>query len=150
MIVDLISHMDKYIATIPSLKTVMEVLQSGKLSNPQPGQYKTDNPKVRYNVFAYETKETEAVKWEIHHKEIDVQILLDGHEKMDCAWPEPIKVITPYNKEIDAEFVSGTTAFYLYAIPKTFVIFTPGEPHAPSLSDGMPAKIMKVVFKLIA
>jgi YhcH/YjgK/YiaL family protein len=148
MIIDLIENMKAYTKDIPSLKKVIAIIESGALKNIKPGQYTTDDKKVRYNVFGYETKETSAATFEVHRMESDVQILLSGKEKMDCAWPAPTETVIPYDEKKDASFVKGKVAFNLHAVPGTFVVFVPGEPHAPSLVDEQPSQVLKVVFKL--
>jgi len=149
MIVDIIANIRKYVPEIPSLAKVADIIESGLLEGIKPGQYKSDDKHVRYNVFEYDTKEITASKYEVHKKEADVQIILRGKELMKCAWTKPTQMIEAYDEGKDALFVSGITAFTLHAIPETFVIFTPGEPHAPSLLDGESSHVLKVVFKVL-
>ncbi|MFA6775889.1 MAG: YhcH/YjgK/YiaL family protein [Sphaerochaetaceae bacterium] len=148
MIIDRTEQMGRYTTVLPALSSVIKIIQSGTLDDSRPGTYATDNPLVHYIISSYTTKLLKAEKWEVHHKECDVQILLSGKEAMDCAWASPVTVISPYNETIDAEFIAGTTATMLHAIVGTFVIFFPGEPHSPCLVDEKPSVIKKVVFKI--
>ncbi|MDY4609169.1 MAG: YhcH/YjgK/YiaL family protein [Sphaerochaetaceae bacterium] len=150
MIIDFIANILRYEKTLPQLRAVYQVIQSGALENVEVGQYKTDNPKVRYNVFTYDTEKDAADMYEIHEREIDVQILLEGQERMDIAWASPIDIVVPYDSSKDAAFVTGKLCTSYHAAPGKVAIFFPGEPHAPNLKDGTPNTVKKVVFKLLS
>lgn len=150
MIIDYVSNLTKYEETLPSIKKIVEIIKSGVLDNIEIGQYKSDDPKVRYNVFEYDTVNEMSETFEIHQKEIDVQIILEGHERMDIAWATPTIIVKPYDSNSDAAFVKGELCSTLYTGTARFVIFFPGEPHAPSLKDYATCKVKKVVFKVLA
>jgi YhcH/YjgK/YiaL family protein len=149
MIFDLISNMNRYFSDVPGLKKAKEIIDSGILNTIGVGQYKTDDPNVRYNVFTSTTKNKEADEYEVHRKEFDVQILLRGAEKMDLIWSEPVTITKEYKQDEDAAFVTGEPAVSYHATEKTFALFFPGEPHAPGLIDNRPCDNLKVVFKII-
>jgi biofilm protein TabA len=87
--------------------------------------------------------------YEAHKKEIDVQIVLKGAEKMKLIWREPVSVSTEYNAEKDFSMVSGKKAITYHASEGDFGLFFPGEPHASTIIDGKPEEILKVVFKIL-
>ncbi|MDR1586180.1 MAG: YhcH/YjgK/YiaL family protein [Treponema sp.] len=149
MIFDSISNMDRYFTTVPGLKKVKEILDSGALKKVMPGRYTTDESSVRYNVMTYATKDSKADSYEIHKKEIDVQILLKGEERMDLLWRKPVTVKEKYSAKKDAAFVTGTSALEYHAVPGVFALFFPGEPHAGMLKDGKASEVLKVVFKIL-
>jgi YhcH/YjgK/YiaL family protein len=149
MIFDSIANLTLYAPLIPALKTVKEILDSGKLLSQTPGQYLTEDPKVRYNLQAYITKMEEPEFYEVHKKEIDAQIVLRGAEKMKLLWREPVLVSTEYNVEKDFSMVSGKKAITYHAASGDFGLFFPGEPHAATIIDGKPEEILKVVFKIL-
>jgi YhcH/YjgK/YiaL family protein len=149
MIIDTISNMAKYITVVPGLKTVITVIEGGTLPGIADGKYTTDNPAVRYNVMSYATKNENPGEYEVHRKEIDVQIILKGIERIDLVWPAPVGVTKAYNEDTDALFVTGEQALTYHGTDKTFALFFPGEPHAPSLADGVSADVKKVVFKIL-
>jgi YhcH/YjgK/YiaL family protein len=150
MIIDFVSNILRYVEALPQLRTVHQVIQSGILENIEVGQYKTDDPKVRYNVFTYETEKDTADTYEIHEKEIDVQILLEGRERMAIAWSSPVDIAVPYDASKDAAFVTGELCTSYHAAPGKVAVFFPGEPHAPNLKDGAASAVKKVVFKLLS
>jgi YhcH/YjgK/YiaL family protein len=148
VIIDQIANIKNYIPLVSGLKKVIEILESGALKGAVPGKYTTDDPSIRYVVMAYTTKIEKTDEYEIHRKEIDIQILLKGSERMDLILPEPVKLAKEYIAESDAGFVSGEKSVSYYASENTFAVFFPGEPHAPSLIDGDPSEVLKVVFKI--
>lgn len=149
MIIDKVSDLHRYAPALPALKTVCTILESGVLKNQSFGSYKTDNPAVRYNLFTYHTEKTESDIYEIHRKEVDVQILLSGFERMDIASKDGLEIVQEYDPAKEAMFLKGRRQVSYHADTTTFALFFPGEPHAPNLVDGKPAEVVKVVFKIL-
>ncbi len=149
MILDQLSQMKNYVATLPALQHVIDILESGKLDSLALGNYTTEHKNLRYNLFTYKTEKTEASQYEVHRKEIDVQILLKGHERMDIASREMLTATTAYNEEKDFFMATGEKLLSYHAKQDTFVVFFPGEPHAPNLVDETSSQVMKVVFKVL-
>ena len=149
MIIDQISEMHSYIPTLPALKTVIEILASGKLETQTLGSYKTDDPRVRYNLFTYKTISHEAKEYEIHQKETDVQILIKGFERMDIASRKDLETTCPYDEAKDAFMAKGKKLLSYHAKNDTFAVFFPGEPHAPNLIEKESNQVVKVVFKIL-
>jgi YhcH/YjgK/YiaL family protein len=149
MIIDQITNLERYIPSLPALKTVHEILESGKLPSMEYGSYTTDNPKVRYNLFTYTTATPENLTFELHKKEVDVQILLSGFETMVIADTSSLRETNEYDARKDAAFVEGTQLITYHATPSTFALFFPGEGHACNLTDGHVTDVVKVVFKIL-
>ncbi|MDR1058129.1 MAG: YhcH/YjgK/YiaL family protein [Treponema sp.] len=149
MIFDSISHMSLYVPVIPGLKKVKEIIDSGALEAAAPGSYKTDDPSVRYNVMSTTTKDEEPREFEIHKKEIDVQIVLRGSEKMKTLWREPVRETKSYDGEKDFSMAGGTPGLTYHARNDTFAVFFPGEPHMANMADGKVTENLKVVFKVL-
>lgn len=150
MIIDKITCMDRYIPSLPALEHVITILQSGTLENQALGNYTTEHPNLRYNLFAYQTEKHHADEYEIHKKEIDVQILLTGQERMDIAMQDPIVPVLEYDEDKDFLMAKAERVTSYHAKPGSFVIFFPGEPHAPNLIDETATQVRKVVFKILA
>jgi YhcH/YjgK/YiaL family protein len=149
MIFDTIAHLALYEPLIPGLKRVKEILDSGELLTQTPGQYSTGDPRVRYNLLSYTTKTEDPEFYEVHQKEIDVQVVLRGTEKMLLIWREPVLAGSEYDAEKDFSMVTGNRAISYRAAAGNFGLFFPGEPHAPALIDGKPEEILKAVFKIL-
>lgn len=149
MILDQISQMKNYVATLPALKHVIDILESGKLDTLEVGNYTTDQKNLRYNLFTYKTEKAAASEYEVHRKETDVQILLKGHERMDIACRDKLTATKAYDDAKDFLMVKGEKLLSYHAKPDSFVIFFPGEPHAPNLVDETSSQVVKVVFKIL-
>ena len=149
MIIDAIADMQRYFGALPQLRTVSHILSTldRHIEN---GAYLTDDPAVRYNVMSYETKNDDASEYEVHRREIDVQVLLAGKETMKVASSSGLEITRPYDGQKDAGFVSGRLLAVHHAADDTFAVFFPGEPHAPCLIWDGPSDVKKVVFKLLA
>lgn len=148
MIIDKISNMYKYFGSLKELELVYKILKEKDLAQVPVGQYTTDNPKVRYNIFTYETEGDCAKKAEFHIKEIDVQIILQGQEKMKLASFVNAPEIQGYSDEIDAAFIESKPLVENLADNTMFAVFFPGEPHATSMIYEKKSEIKKVVFKI--
>ncbi len=149
MILDQISQMKEYATTLPALQQVIDILKSGKLEDLEPGNYTTDQKNLRYNLFTYKTEKTEASEYEVHRKEVDVQILLAGHERMHVASRDGLTATKAYDDEKDFFMAKGEKLLSYHATQDSFVVFFPGEPHAPNFIDGTPSQVVKVVFKIL-
>jgi YhcH/YjgK/YiaL family protein len=149
MIIDQLSELSRYVTVLPGLEKVVEIVKSGVLDSIELGQYKTEDPRVRYNVFTYETKNDFSDEYEIHRKEADVQILLSGREKMEVSPRTPLVETQAYSEAKDVSFASGQTLVTYHAANDTFALYFPGEPHAPNLTDKTPSTIKKIVFKVL-
>ena len=149
MILDQISQMKNYVSTLPALQQVIEILESGKLDSLELGNYTTEHKNIRYNLFTYMTEKTEASEYEIHRKEADVQILLKGQERMDIASRDMLTATTAYDDEKDFYMAKGEKLLSYHAKQGSFVVFFPGEPHAPNLVDESSNQVVKVVFKIL-
>lgn len=149
MIIDVLDNMERYINAVPNLKKVLEIISRTDFHTIPDGQYTTDNPNVRYNVFSYATDVMFSEKAEFHNKEIDVQILVDGNEKMDLSPVCIGRELVPYSEEKEAGFVQNIGIVSYMATSGFFALFFPGEPHATSLRLEKPSNVKKVVFKLL-
>lgn len=147
MIIDSLSNLGRYIPTVPALRLVREILQEDLLSKDL-GSYKTSDPNLRYIIMTYRTEKEEADLYEVHRKETDVQILLQGTEVMEIGSRESFRETVAYDEVKDAAFGPADSILTYRADNDHFTLFFPGEPHAPNLIDKEQQHIIKVVFKI--
>lgn len=107
------------------------------------------NPRVKAIVSEYETKVKNEVGYEAHRKNIDIQYLLKGEERVACLPVEKLEETMPYSEEKDAAFYTAS----IKPIEMTlgggyFAIFFPQDGHMPQLSVGEPEIVKKVVVKV--
>ncbi len=72
-----------------------------------PGTYQI-SPRVKAIVSEYETKVKNEVGYEAHRKNIDIQYLLKGEERVACLPLERLKETKPYSEEKDAAFFTAS------------------------------------------
>ena len=149
MIIDRIENLAKYIPALPQLEEVVAILESGAPFDSPLGLYTSDGSSLRYTIMSYEAEAVEERPYEIHRRDADVQILLAGRERMDVADSESFVPTGEYSAERDIVFGSGQKIASYHADPSLFVIFFPGEPHAPNIAVGDDRDVKKVVFKII-
>lgn len=99
---------------------------------------------------AYETKPRAEGFFESHRKYVDVQVVVDGDERMEVADLARATVRQPYQEERDLivyEDVADASALRLHA--GEVAVFHPADVHMPSLRAGAgPVVVRKAVLKL--
>lgn len=147
MIYDNISNINTYKSLSEGIFEGLQFLQ--KVSpDIAPGTYQI-NPRVKAIVSEYETKVENEVGYEAHRKNIDIQYLLRGEERVACLPLDKLKETVPYSEEKDAAFFTSS----LQPIEMTlgegyFAIFFPQDGHMPQLSIDKPMKVKQVVIKV--
>ena len=83
---------------------------------------------------------------ELHRDYIDVQILLEGKERIGWKAIEDLEhEVQAYDKEKDCALYSDTPTTFVDLLPGQFVILFPEDPHAPIIGEG---KIRKMIAKV--
>ena len=83
---------------------------------------------------------------ELHRDYIDIQILLEGKERMGWKAIEDLKEeVQPYDKEKDCALYSDRPTTFVDLVPGQFTIFFPEDPHAPIIGEG---KVRKLIAKV--
>jgi YhcH/YjgK/YiaL family protein len=95
------------------------------------------------------TKNEEDVRFEAHHKYIDIQHVIAGEEQMSITpLSEKKDEVVAYDPAKDVEFMTvNKTASYV-ATPDKFFIFFPSDIHRPSVKVGENKIVRKVVVKV--
>lgn len=140
-----------------------------------PGTYEV-TPKVKAIVSEYTTKPVNENGYEAHQKNIDIQYLLMGTERIACLPVDELKETQPYNEDTDAAFyaaprhlspvncpldpvalhlqvkelstVNCHLSSDLFLQPSAFAIFFPHDAHMPQLCIDAPEPVKKVVIKV--
>lgn len=107
-------------------------------------------PRVKAIVSEYETKVKNEVGFEAHRKNIDIQYLLKGEERIACLLIERLVETEPYNEGKDAAFYSAENvkAQEMTIGNGYFAIFYPQDGHMPQLCVDKPMMVKKVVIKV--
>jgi YhcH/YjgK/YiaL family protein len=141
----------------------------------EPGVYEI-NPRVKAIVSEYTTKPVNENGYEAHQKNIDIQYLLKGTEKISCLPVDELQETKPYNPSTDAAFYAAPrhlspvncpldpVALHLQVkelstvnchLPSDlllgngyFTIFFPHDAHMPKLCIDAPEEVKKVIIKV--
>lgn len=141
----------------------------------EPGTYEI-NPRVKAIVSEYTTKPVNENGYEAHRKNIDIQYLLRGTEKIACLPVDELQETKPYNPSTDAAFYAAPRHLSPVNCPLdpvalhlqvkelstvnchlssdlllgngSFSIFFPQDAHMPQLCIDVPEPVKKVVIKI--
>ena len=147
MIYDKIDNLETYAGISEDIRMGLEWLCDMN-PNIENGVYQI-NPRVKAIVSEYETKTENEYGYEAHRKNIDIQYLLSGEERIACLPIERLKETKAYNEETDAAFYSADLMPQEMTIGNGyFAIFFPQDGHMPQLCADKPMKVKKVVIKV--
>ena len=100
------------------------------------------NDAVKINSQKVEGRATEAAPLEAHKRFIDIHIPISSPERF--SW-SPTEALTSVDKEYDADndiiFFNDEPQIYFDIFPGQFVIFFPGDAHAPLIGAGTIRKL---------
>jgi YhcH/YjgK/YiaL family protein len=148
MIFDHINNIETYKGLSPDLYAGLQFLKQAT-----PGLalgVRQINPRVKAIVSEYETKAVNEYGYEAHRKNIDIQYLLKGEERIACSPVEKLNEKEPYCEDKDS-------AFYVTEDVKSqemtigngyFAIFFPQDGHIPQLCVAESMIVKKVVIKV--
>jgi len=126
-------------------------LEQGGISL-SPGHYELEGKDIYVNVEEGVTKSASERRFEMHRAYIDIQIVLEGSERMDYC------LLEPEENPTEEDFKVRDIAFYpdlheagsVFLGEGEFAVFLPSEPHAPNLATGAPSIHKKAVIKIRA
>lgn len=148
MIFDRLSNSKQYEKLNEKFKNGFDFLKNNNLKEMKDGRYDVAEG-VFANVQSLKTKNKTEKKWEVHKDYIDIQYVIKGEECMGYGILEDFKkVVVPYDKEKDIEFLDGEKFNYIDVNENDFVIFYPNDVHAPMLSVKEDVEIKKVIVKI--
>ena len=117
-------------------------LRSADFSSLPPGRTEIDGDDVFVSVQEYVQEEREPA-YEAHDRYADIQLVLKGSERFRWGYG------TAGAPEGDFRQVTGVGHFAEFTLRENqFVIFFPGEAHAPGLPESGPAFCRKAVIKV--
>ena len=97
------------------------------------------------NVETYSTKLIKDAKFESHDRYIDIQLLLEGEERIYLTNRDGLEVSEIYNVDKDITFYKNSVndADYVTLNATNFILIYPHEAHAPQVAIGDKSKIVK-------
>ena len=146
MILDTLDKLGNYGYISPLMDKVLEFFRTTDLSTLVPGRIDLQGDDLFVNVNRQDAQTRQEVPIEAHREYIDIQVPISCDEEMGFLsapfLPVPSK---PYSAERDVAFYPGLCDTYLNVKKGMFVVFFPGEGHAPAITkDG----ILKLIVKI--
>ena len=146
MILDTLDRLDKYGFISPMMDKVLDFFRKTDLSALAPGRIDLQGDDLFVNVNRQGAQTRNEVPIEAHREYIDIQVPISSDEEMGFIsapfMPAPSK---EYDSDRDVAFYPGLCDTYLNVRKGMFVVFFPGEGHAPAITkDG----ILKLIVKI--
>lgn len=146
MILDDISNLAEYGGISPYFKLVADYLGSADLESLRDGHVELEGPDFYVNISTLAPKSKADAPLECHADYIDVQVPLSADEEMGFTSKENLACASvPYDKKADVSFHPGMPDTYVNVRKGMFVVFFPGEGHAPGITEN---GVRKLVFKI--
>jgi len=146
MILDTLDRLEKYGYISPLIDKVLDFFKKTDLSTLTPGRIDLQGDDLFVNVNRQDAQTRNEAPIEAHCEYIDIQVPISSDEEMGFIsapfMPAPSKA---YNADRDVAFYPGLCDTYLNVRKGMFVVFFPGEGHAPAITkDG----ILKLIVKI--
>ena len=131
---------------------IIEIIQKVKeqtIENTEVGNYPLHDESV-YFIVNDKTELKENRRSEIHHKYLDVQLILEGTETFGYSEYPLLSIEDDYLEEKDIAFSNDVQDEQFVTLEAgEFIIFTPKQPHRPLVAvDDKPAAVKKLIIKV--
>ena len=148
MIFDTLDHFHYYCGVHPLFIHVSEFMEGRRLSDLEKGTI-TLYRGIYASIDSYETKPKNEKSIECHRKYIDIQMVLDGEERIGVCHKKQCSALREYDPEKDVEFLTGNPGF-LPLTKDAFIILFPHDAHVPGLraNEAYAEIVKKIVFKI--
>ena len=131
----------------PHFKEVFDYIKSHDLRAMEPQRLELRGEELFINRIDAPSNPQDEQPIEAHESYIDIQILLEGRERI--GWLPRAKCLSPratYDESKDIIFYHDQPTSYVDLLPGDFVILFPQDGHAPFIGDGSP--ISKLIVKV--
>lgn len=133
----------------PALQDALTLALAARPQEKAPGRYELQG--IFMNVMTFNTQSPVEKKAELHEQYIDIQLLLNGEERILFGMAGTARQCEEFHHEDDYQLCSAIENEQTIILkPGMFAVFMPGEPHKPGCVVGEPGEIKKVVVKVKA
>lgn len=133
MIICSFKDLPRYEALNPNFKKAFDWVMKTDLAKLELGKVEIDGEKVFALVQKYKTQAVSEKFFEAHRKYIDIQIIVNGAEKMDCADTSLLSELKPYDESRDFQELDGKTIETVDLVPNIACVLFPEDAHKPGL-----------------
>ena len=135
----------------PALQDALTLALAARPQEKAPGRYELQGDNIFMNVMTLNTQSPVEKKAELHEQYIDIQLLLNGEERILFGMAGTARQCEEFHHEDDYQLCSAIENEQAIILkPGMFAVFMPGEPHKPGCVVGEPGEIKKVVVKVKA
>ncbi|MGB8215440.1 MAG: YhcH/YjgK/YiaL family protein [Anaerolineales bacterium] len=146
MIIDRLTNSSLYYALHPSIRRAFEYIHQAEGSTLPVGKYEIDGEALYAMVQQYNTKSLEQGIWEAHRRYIDLQVILQGSEKIGYA---NLNRLTQGEYNAVKDFLPLFGEGDLLTLQSgSFAIFLPEDAHMPGIAIDTLSLVKKVVIKI--
>lgn len=147
MILDKIENLETYISAFKHGKEIIEFLKTTDFNKLPFGKTKILGDELFVNYVSY-TPSDNIGDFEAHRDYLDLQLIIDGEERIDYANLTKCKTTVPYDKDGDAEMLGTDNFTSLYLDKNDFAVFYPMDAHRPSIVGKKQVHVKKAIFKI--
>ncbi len=147
MIFDKLSNLSNYKGLSKNLDTAIDYIINHDLQKLPLGKTIVDGDHVYVNCMEVNTDLAENKQYETHQEYLDIQIDLQGAERLLTGDSFSMSM-NEYNAESDCALGQASACCDCVIGPDNFVICMPGEPHMPGVAVHEPSPVKKCVFKV--
>lgn len=149
MILDRIENLSRYTSVLPGLDRVESALAEYMKQPFSDGHIEIEPEKLWGNVQHYMPKPISEGRYEAHREYCDVQVMIDGAEKIGWASVSDCTVTDPFSEESgDIAFMKSDKGQLFLLRSGTFAVFFPEDAHMPCIEAGEKNGVTKIVFKV--
>lgn len=135
----------------PALQDALTLALAARPQEKAPGRYELQGDNIFMSVMTFNTQSPVEKKAELHEQYIDIQLLLNGEERILFGMAGTARQCEEFHHEDDYQLCSAIENEQAIILkPGMFAVFMPGEPHKPGCVVGEPDEIKKVVVKVKA
>ena len=147
MIFDKLTNYPNYFQSSEMKSIIEDVIQNYSITTEDGTYQEFDHYYIK--VMSPETLEVSDII-ESHQREIDIQILLSGTEKIRIFSEESVTIKSDYNPEIDCTFYTPSSDPHSEVVlqPGYFAMFFPQDIHNPLIANNTIQSLKKIVVKL--
>ena len=143
-----ISLVEKYDYLAPKFRQAYEFLRRGDLAD-LPVQVIKLSEDITVQVKEYDTKPSEAARFETHDKMFDIQFVISGEELFGLSSREGLKETVPYDAEKDITFYQDPPRYGSVLLRAgDFIVVSPEDAHKPACMTERPAPVKKIIAKV--
>lgn len=145
MIRDCLHNLSRYKSIHPDMDKVIEFFTQANFAE---GRYNLSNA-CFININSFQSRKDDPMQFETHKDYADIQVLLAGEELQYYHNKDALSIIQPYTPDIalyHSKDRSYLERILLYS--NDFVVYFPGEAHAPGYCIAEEKNCLKAVVKL--